>query len=525
VRRLGDVAKTKPSFTAGLVVKLILLGGVNALVVSKIPDMVGLHAWFYLTVSVMGTLALDVVYLTRRRFLPGKYLIPATIMLFIFAVYPVVYTVYVSFTNYSADHFIGKQGAVAKILGDSEAPLPDAPRFETIPMASPDGTPALLLTDSNGDRFLGTGEGLEPADPEQIRTEGEQVMGYGEFGRLSLAQLQPLVGAFRVPVEAGDLPADPEAAGSIRLATLGSSTLVQQNLQYDPGSDTIRNIATGEIFREKEGFFVGEDGNSRLTPGWRVLVGFDNFQRVFTSPAIRGPFLRAFVWNYVFATLTVLLQFSLGLGIALALNHPLLRLKRIYRSLLVVPFALPSYMTALIWAGLLNREFGQVNQLLGADINWLRDPTMAKVSILLVTMWLGFPYFFLVSTGALTSIPAELTEAAAVDGASAMYSFRTVRFPLLLTTLAPLLIASFAYNFNNFNAIYLLTQGGPPIQGAQTPAGHTDILITYTYRLAFESGRGANYAFAAAISILIFVMIMAISAASFRYSKALEQVR
>jgi ABC-type sugar transport system permease subunit len=100
-----------------------------------------------------------------------------------------------------------------------------------------------------------------------------------------------------------------------------------------------------------------------------------------------------------------------------------------------------------------------------------------------------------------------------------------VRFPLLLTTLAPLLIASFAFNFNNFNAIYLLTKGGPPIQGAQTPVGHTDILITYTYRLAFESGRGADYAFAASISILIFVMIMTISAISFRFTRTLEQVR
>lgn len=524
MKRLS-VATTKPSFTVGLIVKLILLGGLNALVVSKLPDMIRLHSWFFLSVAVVSTLLLDVVYLTPSRFLPGKYLVPATILLFVFAVYPVIYTVYVSFTNYSAEHFITKDAAIDKILSDSERPLPDAPRFETIPLASPDGTPALLLTDSTGTQLLGTSEGLEPADPALVRQEGDQVVGYGDYNRLGLAQLQSLVGTFRIPVEPGDLPADPEAAGSIRLATLSSSSLVQQNLQYDADTDTIRDIGTGERFHDEEGFFVSEDGGTRLSPGWRVVIGFDNFERVFSSPAIRGPFLRAFVWNYVFATLTVLLQFSLGLAIALALNHPRLRLKRIYRSLLVIPFALPSYMTSLIWAGLLNREFGQVNRLLGADINWLRDPTMAKVSILLVTMWLGFPYFFLVSTGALTSIPAELTEAASVDGASAMYSFRTVRFPLLLTTLAPLLIASFAYNFNNFNAIYLLTAGGPPIQGAQTPVGHTDILITYTYRLAFEGGRGANYAFASAISILIFVMIMTISAISFRYTRSLEQVR
>jgi ABC-type sugar transport system permease subunit len=99
-----------------------------------------------------------------------------------------------------------------------------------------------------------------------------------------------------------------------------------------------------------------------------------------------------------------------------------------------------------------------------------------------------------------------------------------VTFPLLLVTVAPLLIASFAFNFNNFNIVYLLTRGGPAIQGAQTPAGHTDILISYTYRLAFEGGRGADYGFAAAISVLIFMMVATVSAISFRYTKALEEI-
>jgi arabinogalactan oligomer/maltooligosaccharide transport system permease protein len=182
-------------------------------------------------------------------------------------------------------------------------------------------------------------------------------------------------------------------------------------------------------------------------------------------------------------------------------------------------------MTALIWAGLLNAEFGAVNRLLGMDVEWLRDPTLAKASVLLVNTWLGFPYMFLVCTGALQAIPNELREAAYVDGATAWTAFRRVTFPLLLISLAPLLIASFAFNFNNFNVIYLLNRGGPPIIGAQTPAGHTDILISYTYRLAFEGGRGADFGFASAISMLIFVMVAAISAISFRRTRALEDLR
>jgi arabinogalactan oligomer / maltooligosaccharide transport system permease protein len=181
-------------------------------------------------------------------------------------------------------------------------------------------------------------------------------------------------------------------------------------------------------------------------------------------------------------------------------------------------------MTALVWAGMLNREFGIVNRMLDASIPWLTDPTMAKVSILLVNLWLGFPYMFLITTGALQSIPSELREAAAVDGANAFSAFRRVTFPLLLISVAPLLIASFAFNFNNFNIIYLLTRGGPPIVGAQTPAGHTDILISYTYRLAFEAGRGQDLGFAAAISVIIFVLVAAFSAFSFRYTRSLEEI-
>ncbi len=201
-----------------------------------------------------------------------------------------------------------------------------------------------------------------------------------------------------------------------------------------------------------------------------------------------------------------------------------MRAKRIYRSLLIVPYALPSFMTALIWQGMLNQRFGIINDILNASIPWLRDPWMAKASVLLVNLWLGFPYMFLISTGALQAIPEELKEAAYVDGANPRQAFRRVTFPLLLVTLAPLLIASFAFNFNNFNIIFLLTGGGPPIPGAQTPAGNTDILITYTFRLAFETGRGADFGFAAAIASLIFVMVATISAISFRRTRVLEEL-
>jgi ABC-type sugar transport system permease subunit len=142
----------------------------------------------------------------------------------------------------------------------------------------------------------------------------------------------------------------------------------------------------------------------------------------------------------------------------------------------------------------------------------------------MVSVWLTVPYFFLVSLGALQSIPGELVEAARVDGGGAFQIFRRVRLPLLLVAVSPLLIASFAFNFNNFNNIYLLTGGGPP-SNDNSVAGSTDILISYTWKLAFQAGKGNDYALASTIAILIFFIVAAISAFGFWRSKALETLR
>ncbi|HUG83848.1 MAG TPA: ABC transporter permease subunit, partial [Euzebya sp.] len=283
------------------------------------------------------------------------------------------------------------------------------------------------------------------------------------------------------------------------------------------------DLTTGTEFTPVQGNFVSDAGEV-LRPGWVAVTGMGNYTRAFTSPLIRGPFLRVFVWNYAFALGSVFLTFALGLALALALNESRMTSQRYYRSLLVIPYALPSFLTALVWAGLLNTEFGAVNQLIDTSVPWLTNPWWAKVSILLVNLWLGFPYMFLVCTGALQAIPADMMEAASVDGANARQKFSRITLPNLMITIAPLLIASFAFNFNNFNTVYLVTRGGPPIQGAQTPAGHTDILVSYVYRIAFESGRGADYGFAAAIAVLIFIMVAGISAYSFKYTRTFEEI-
>jgi arabinogalactan oligomer/maltooligosaccharide transport system permease protein len=176
-----------------------------------------------------------------------------------------------------------------------------------------------------------------------------------------------------------------------------------------------------------------------------------------------------------------------------------------------------------VWQGLLNDDFGVVNRVFHLHVPWLFDANWAKVSVLLVSTWLTFPYFFLVSMGALQSIPGELVEAARVDGGGAWQVFRRVTLPLLLVAVAPLMIASFAYNFNNFGNIYLLTGGGPAASD-NSIAGATDILISYTYKLAFVSGKGQDYGLAAAVSILIFLVVAVIAGISFSRTRALENL-
>ena len=501
-----------------MIIKLLFLAGVNAAAMSALPAKYAQRWWGGLAAVVMATVLIDIAYLTKRA-IPLKYLVPGTIFALIFQVVPVIYSGYIAFTNYGTGNVLTKEQALDNI--DSRVSnVPGATRYQIDVLAGDGGLGdfALLLTDDEGDLFLGTPDGLQDVEAADVVTNDTgkvlEVDGFEAVALRDLADRQDeLQSEFEVPTD----------EGVIRVVTLTTAALYEVSYVYDETTDTVTDLATGTVYTAVEGNFVAETGEI-LSPGWVAQIGFDNFTRILTSEAIRGPFVRVLLWNYAFAILSVILTFAVGLGLAVALNHPELGGRRLYRSFLIIPYALPSFMTALLWAGMFNQEFGVINDLLGADIPWLRDPWLAKASVLLVNTWLGFPYMFLISTGALQAIPAELNEAAFVDGATPRQAFRRVTFPLLLVSLAPLLIASFAFNFNNFNIIFLLNQGGPPIEGAQTPAGHTDILISYTYRLAFESGSGQDFGFASAIAILIFIMVATISAISFRRSRALEEL-
>lgn len=255
------------------------------------------------------------------------------------------------------------------------------------------------------------------------------------------------------------------------------------------------------------------------------FVGFANFIEVLTGP-FKEVFLPVFGWNIIFAVVSTAGTFFLGLIVAMAVNNPNIKEKAVYRAILIIPWALPATVAILSWQGLLNGSYGAINNLLlnlhliSDPIPWLTDPTWARVALIIVNIWLGFPYMMNVCLGALGAIPDSYYEAADVDGASKWLQFRKITLPSLTQISYPLLISSFAFNFNNFGSAFLITKGNPPRMATQF-AGYTDILASVNYKLSTQFGR---FEIASAISIIIFLILGTISYYQMKLSGQFEEV-
>jgi arabinogalactan oligomer / maltooligosaccharide transport system permease protein len=502
----------------GFALKIVLLAVANALAVWAGVILAGEEKWIAVAVLAATTLLIDWAYMSKRS-LALKFLIPGTLLLLAFQVIPILYTVNVAFTNYSTGHILSKSEAIDGIKANTLAPPENGKSYLMTPARDADGNLVLLLADEDtGQTFVGTKEGLTPIPKSDVQIDDLGIAGakgYTTIKGTEFAALDREISSYTVPTE-GDAAIRPEG--------LDSATELAPTLRYDAAKDQFVRTSNGVVFSDNgRGSFVAANGEE-LEPGWKTTVGFLNFDKIVHNPLVRDPFLRVFVWTFAFAFLAVGISFVLGLFMAIVLDRPGMRFQRGYRILLVLPYAIPGFLSLLVWQGLLNDDFGVVNKILHIDVPWLFDSNWAKVSVILVSVWLTFPYFFLVSLGALQSIPAELTEAARVDGGGAWQVFRKVTLPLLFIVVAPLLIASFAFNFNNFGNIYFLTRGGPQ-SSDQTTAGDTDILISYTYKIAFSSGKGQDYALASAVAMIIFFITAAIAAIGFWRTKQLENVR
>ena len=502
----------------GLAGKILALGIVAAIAVWGAFPLVQAKAWVALAILAAVTALIFYAYLMPRR-LPLKYLLPGTLFLVAFQILPVLYTVSTAFTNFGDGHRGSKQEAIVAIQTASITQTEGGTQYglTVATTGSVDSGPLVfLLVDPSGSAFVGDSDGLEPLAPTDVTISAGRVTRAQGYTTLNLGQ----AGARSKEITEFTVPT---ANGAIQSTGVSQASERQAGRKYDPSCDCIVEASSGHRWTADEavGSFVDSDG-IRLPQGWRINVGFANFTRVITDRSVSGPFFTTLLWNFAFAIGSVFVSFALGLLCALALHSPRVRGRNIYRLLLVLPYAMPAFAMLLVWRDMFNVDFGLVNKLFGLHVDWLGEPWPARIAVILIQLWLGYPYMFLVATGALQAMPAELNEAAEVDGASAWQRFRAVTLPLLLVALTPLLISSFAFNFNNFNAIYLTTEGGP-FPPDNPSVGATDLLITYTYRLAF-GGQGAQYGYAAAISFYVFLIVATISAISFRRTRGQEEV-
>ncbi|WP_438854755.1 ABC transporter permease subunit [Agromyces sp. M3QZ16-3] len=518
-KRAARIADAASGGIRSILIKLLLLGIVDAIAVYAILVLALAQEWLVLAVVVGVTALVNWIYFSRKT-LPAKYLTPGVIFLVLFQVFVLVYTGYIAFTNYGTGHNGSKEQAVSSLMAASLERVPESPTYQ-VTVVDQLGTLGLLVTDPDGDASLGTTEQpLQPVDPTEV--DGGKAVAVDGWTTLQFSDVIARTNEItELAVPFSDDPND----GAIRTPDGSNGYLYTSNLEYDEAAGTMTDLSTGTVYSDiGTGAFTAEDG-TELLPGWQITVGFDNFVRAVTDSRLAGPLVYVTLWTFAFALISVATTFFLGLFLAMVFNDMRMKGRRYYRVAMIIPYAIPSFLSALVWAGMMNESFGFINQVIfgGASIPWLTDPWMAKVSVLIVNLWLGFPYMFLICTGALQSIPDDVNEASSIDGASAWQTFRHIKLPLLLVSVAPLLIASFAFNFNNFNVIYMLTNGGPRDTGAPIPVGFTDILISMVYKVAF-TGQNRDYGLAAAYSIIIFIVVAVISIIAFRRTKSLEEI-
>ena len=258
-------------------------------------------------------------------------------------------------------------------------------------------------------------------------------------------------------------------------------------------------------------------------------IGFTNFQYVIQQTG--GDFVRVLLSTAFYVVACVGLYVTLGLVTAMALNNSRVKGKGFWGNALILPWTVPTFVTALIWKFLYNFNFGPINQLMrvithnnNAGIAWLDQPVAAFAAVVLVNIWMSYPFFMVVSLGALQSIPHDLLEAAEVDGSSSWQRFRYIMLPLLRPALLPATILSAITSFQMFNTVYLITSGGPFTSGNINSPGATEFLMVYMYDRVQNGGNFfVNYGHVAAIAVLVFIVLFVLTIFSLRFSNITKE--
>jgi maltose/maltodextrin transport system permease protein len=500
----------------------------------------GEYAFALLTLVVVST---GVYVFVNQKTYAHRYIFPGIAGMVVFIIFPLAYTVGIAFTNYSGTNLLSLERV--EQLHSQKTYMAKGGSFDFQLHQDVSGKYVLALTQ---DDTLYTSRLVDMVSNADIRAQKLTL----DTQRIKLQVADSAPASDVAPIK--DVISHRQFLNSVILVTPKGDELVMNGLRkfsamkplytrledgvvlkesgaIIDGPSILRNNQTGQImlpnmeigyyqYINDEGEFVGD----RLAPGFVVGVGWKNFDRVLTDNGIKEPFIQIFIWTVIFAAGSVAFTLAIGMVLACLIQWEELKGRAIYRVVLILPYAIPAFISILVFKGLFNQNFGEINAILeslfGIKPDWFTDPLMAKSMILIVNTWLGYPYMMILCLGMLKSIPEDLYEASAMDGAGPISNFFNITVPLLMKPLTPLLVASFAFNFNNFVLIQLLTNGGPDIIGASTPAGTTDLLVSYTYRIAFQGDGGQDYGLASAIATLIFIVVGALALINLKLTKS-----
>lgn len=252
-------------------------------------------------------------------------------------------------------------------------------------------------------------------------------------------------------------------------------------------------------------------------------VGFENFIRLVTLSEWRNTFFSVLSWTLTWTFVATTLSIALAMFLAILTNDKRLKGTRLIRTVLILPWAVPGFVTIIIFSALFNDNFGAINldiiqPLFGTSIPWMSNVMWSRIAIIMIQVWLGFPYVYALFSGVLKGISDDWYEAADMDGASRWQKFREITFPHLMFATGPLLLTQYTFNFNNFNIIYLFNEGGPAVRGQN--AGGTDILISWVFKLTFDN---AQFSMAAAISLILGLIVATFAFFQFRRSRSFRE--
>ncbi len=263
--------------------------------------------------------------------------------------------------------------------------------------------------------------------------------------------------------------------------------------------------------------FTNYDANHQAPTNLFTWVGFENFRQIFDfgGSGMGSTFFAVLGWTLVWAFFATFLDYFLGMAVAILINKKGIKFKKLWRTILVITIAVPQFVSLLYVYKMFTND-GLINGYL-LKWGWIKsaipfwtDPMLARITIIVVNIWIGIPYMMLIATGLLMNIPEDLYESARIDGATPFQMFRSITLPYMLFVTGPFLLTQFTGNLNNFNVIYLLTKGQPQSMNLVGNAGRTDLLVTWLYKMTVTD---TNYKMAAVIGIMVFVVTAVISLA------------